>query len=95
MENFYYETMGAKLRETDAEIVIEPDADISASLDTVGVNEPLLFNTRSSRLEDLVGDMEEAEMVVGVTRISFVLNVVLHGRRGEVPERSSSISETD
>jgi len=84
--------MGVILRDTDVAIVIEPEADISANLDTVGVNDPLLFNTRSSRLEDLVGDMEE---VVGVTRISFVLNVVVHGRRGEIPERSSSISETD
>ena len=52
----------------------------------MGVNDPLLFNLRSSRLEDLVG---EAEGVVGV------LNVVVKGRRGEMPERSSSISETD
>lgn len=76
------------LRETDAEI-----ADMSANLDIVGVNDPLLFNTRSSRLEDLVGEAEEVEMVDGA--ISFVLNVVAHGRRGEMPERSSSISETD
>ena len=86
--------MGIILRDMDAAIVIEPEADISANLDTVGVNDPLLFNTRSSRLEDLVGDMEEVERV-GVTRISVVLNVVVHGRRGEIPERSSSISETD
>ena len=79
--------------ETDADIVIaaEAEADISANLDTVGVNEPLLFNLRSSRLEDLVGEIEmgEVEKVVGVP------NVVVKGRRGEMPERSSSISETD
>lgn len=77
--------------ETDADIVIaaEAEADISANLDTVGVNDPLLFNLRSSRLEDLVGEMGEVEKVVGL------LNVVVKGRRGEMPERSSSISETD
>jgi hypothetical protein len=76
--------------ETDVDIVIaaEAEADMSANLDTVGVNEPLLFNLRSSRLEDLVGEMGE-EKVVGVP------NVVVKGRRGEMPERSSSISETD
>jgi hypothetical protein len=62
---------------------------MSANLDIVGVNEPLLFNLRSSRLEDLVGEMGEVEKVVGVP------NVVVKGRRGEMPERSSSISETD
>ena len=63
---------------------------MSANLDTVGVNDPLLFNLRSSRLEDLVGETkDETEEVVGV------LSVVVKGRRGEIPERSSSISETD
>jgi hypothetical protein len=66
---------------------------MSANLDTVGVNDPLLFNLRSSRLEDLVGEVkdetEEVETVVGV------LNVVVKGRRGEMLKRSSSISETD
>ena len=77
--------------ETDADIVIaaEAEADISANLETVGVNEPLLFNLRSSRLEDLVGEMGEVEKVDGL------FNVVVKGRRGEMPERSSSISETD
>jgi hypothetical protein len=77
--------------ETGADIVnaAEVEADISASLDTVGVNEPLLFNLRSSRLEDLVGEMGEVEKGVGL------LNVFVKGRRGEMPERSSSISDTD
>ena len=77
--------------ETDADIVIaaEAEADISANLDTVGVNEPLLFNLRSSRLVDLVGEMGEVEKVDGL------FNVVVKGRRGEMLERSSSISETD
>lgn len=74
------------------------EADISASLDTVGVNDPLLFNTRSSRLEDLVGEMEEnAEILPVESVISFGLNasVGVSGRRGEVPERNSSISEAE
>ena len=52
---------------------------MSANLDTVGVNDPLLFNLRSSRLEDLVGETkDETEEVVGV------LSVVVKGRRGEI-----------
>jgi hypothetical protein len=84
-----YERIGVILRDTDAEIVIEPEADISANLETVGVNDPLLFKKRSSRLGDRVGEKE----VVGA--ISFVLIVVVYGKRGEWPERNSSISEAD
>ena len=78
--------------ETDADTVnaAEAEADISANLDTVGVNDPLLFNLRSSRLVDLVGEMGEVvEKVVGL------LNDVVKGRRGDRLESSSSISDTD
>ena len=69
---------------TDAEV------DVNANLDIVGVNDPLLFIVRSSRLEDLVGETEVE--IVGLK--SFELNVG-NGRRGERPERNSSISEAD
>ena len=51
-------------------IAIEVEADMSANIDRLGVNDPLLFNARLSRLEDLVGETE-VEIVVGV--ISFGL----------------------
>ena len=85
---FNYERIGVILRDKDAEIVIEPEADISANLDIVGVNDPLLFKKRSSRLGDLVGE-------VVVEAISCVFIVVVYGNRGEWPERNSSISEAD
>ena len=72
---------------TDAEIA---EVDVNANLDIVGVNDPLLFIVRSSRLEDLVGETEVE--IVGLK--SFELNVG-NGRRGERPERNSSISEAD